>query len=207
MFKHIIKLNKFIGDAFSMQNKFDEALKYYKKACTLEEMLNSSGNFNLQETNAKTINHLGSQYFNEGNYDLAFEYFSKSLELTPSENKECLARVHNNIGLCLTEKQNYKEALNHFNDSLVLKKNADFVRQDSIARTLGNMANCYQKLGEDSSASMCHLACVQAKQQFKRQNSQRHRSTYSIRVYDRSASLPTGCKSDKIPARNCQQQS
>ena len=79
MFKHIIKLNKFIGDAFSMQNKFDEALKYYKKACTLEEMLNSSGNFNSQETSAKTINHLGSQYFNEGNYDLAFEYFSASV--------------------------------------------------------------------------------------------------------------------------------
>lgn len=205
MFKHIIKLNKFIGDAFSMQNNFDEALKYYKKACILEEMLNSSGTFNSKETNAKTINHLGSRHFNQGNYDLAFEYFSKSLELTPSENKECLARVHNNIGLCLTEKQNFKEALNHFNDSLVLKKNAEFVRQDSIARTLGNMANCYQKLGEDSSASMCHLACVQAKQQFKRQNSQRHQLT-SVRVFDRSVSLPVGCKNDMIPARNCQLQ-
>ena len=203
MFKHIIKLNKFIGDAFSMQNNFDEALKYYKKACILEEMLNSSGTFNSKETNAKTINHLGSRHFNQGNYDLAFEYFSKSLELTPSENKECLARVHNNIGLCLTEKQNFKEALNHFNDSLVLKKNAEFVRQDSIARTLGNMANCYQKLGENSSASMCHLACVQAKQQFKRQNSQRHQLT-SLRVFDRSVSLPVVSKHDMIPARTCQ---
>eukprot|EP00093_Oithona_nana_P003479 03479.XXX_75720_76970_1 [CDS] Oithona nana genome sequencing. len=164
--KHVIKLNKFIGDALSMQNEFNKALKYYKEACMLEEMLNNSGTFNPKDINAKTINHLGSQYFGQGNYDLALDYFSKSLELTPNENKDGLARVHNNIGLCLTEKQSYKEALRHFHDSLVIKQNEDFVNQDSIARTLGNMANCFQKIGDFSSALECHSASLKARLEF-----------------------------------------
>ena len=99
--KHVIKLNKFIGDALSMQNEFNKALKYYKEACMLEEMLNNSGTFNPKEINAKTINHLGSQYFDQGNYDLALDYFSKSLELTPNENKDGLARfIHSLRGKC-----------------------------------------------------------------------------------------------------------
>lgn len=164
--KHVIKLNKFIGDALSMQNEFNKALKYYKEACMLEEMLNSSGTFNQNDLNAKTINHFGSQYFSQGNYDMALEYFSKSLELTPNENKDGLARVHNNIGLCLTENQRYKEALKHFHDSLVIKQNEDFVNQDSIARTLGNMAHCFQKISDFSSAIECHLASLKAKLEF-----------------------------------------
>jgi len=164
--KHVIKLNKFIGDALSMQNEFNKALKYYKEACMLEEMLNHSGTFNPKEANAKTINHLGSQYFGQGNYDLALDYFSKSLELTPNENKDGLARVHNNIGLCLTEMQRYKEALRHFHDSLVIKQNEDFVNQDSIARTLGNMANCFEKVGDFSSALECHSASLKARLEF-----------------------------------------
>ena len=164
--KHVIKLNKFTGDALSMQNEFNKALKYYKEACMLEEMLNHSGTFNPKEANAKTINHLGSQYFGQGNYDLALDYFSKSLELTPNENKDGLARVHNNIGLCLTEMQRYKEALRHFHDSLVIKQNEDFVNQDSIARTLGNMANCFEKVGDFSSALECHSASLKAKLEF-----------------------------------------
>ena len=129
-------------------------------------MLNNSGSLQQQETSAKTINHLGSCQFEEGNYDLALEYFSKSLELTPFENKDGLARVHNNIGLCLTEKKNYREALRHFQQSLVLKRDGDFVSMDSLARTLGNMANCYVKLGEVQNALMCHIDCLNAKKQF-----------------------------------------
>ena len=86
--------------------------------------------------------------------------------MTPNENKDGLARVHNNIGLCLTEKQSYKEALRHFHDSLVIKQNEDFVNQDSIARTLGNMANCFQKIGDFSSALECHSASLKARLEF-----------------------------------------
>ena len=52
--------------------------------------------------------------------------------------------VHNNIGLCLMEKDYFKEALNHFQTSLSLKKNLE--NDLGIARTLGNIAHCYLKL-------------------------------------------------------------
>ena len=149
-----------------MQNNYNEALKYYKQACIFEEILNNTGSFSPEEESAKTINHLGSYQFKQGNYRLALEYFSKSLELTPHENKDGLARVHNNIGLCLTQTQHYKEALKHFHDSLVIKENEDHVKMDSVARTLGNMANCYLKLNEIQSALECQRACLSAKNQF-----------------------------------------
>ena len=121
--KYVIKFNKFIGDAYTMKNEYSLALKYNKKACSMEEILNNTGSFDATVMSAKTVNHLGSSQFRAGNFELALEYFSKSLELTPVENKDVLARVHNNIGFCLTETHKYKEALRHFHDSLVLKQN------------------------------------------------------------------------------------
>ena len=57
-----------------------------------------------------------------------------------------LARVHNNIGLCLLEKRIFDEALENFKISLSLKQGLE--NDIGTARTLSNIAHCYLELDQ-----------------------------------------------------------
>jgi tetratricopeptide (TPR) repeat protein len=67
--------------------------------------------------------------------------------------------ILNNIGIFYQKMGNYKKALEHLNEALVLKKKAVPSNHADIANTLNNIANVYRQLGDfDKALNYCDEA-------------------------------------------------
>jgi len=72
----------------------------------------------------------GIEYYNQGHYDRALEYFIRALNLDPGNNV-----CHSNIGNCYFKKQEYDTAINYF------RKAVEINQSDMIS--FHQLGNCY----------------------------------------------------------------
>lgn len=138
------KIMNNIGAVYMNQNKYDDALRFYRQAITYKE---KAGN---KKDLASTYNNIGSIYMSENNYDSALYYFNISLDLrTQSNDFRGLGIVHKNIGECYFKQDKLKEAEENYALSLDYRRR--FNDQTGIASTLiayGKLRNKQGKYSE-----------------------------------------------------------
>lgn len=98
----------FTGSIYYSQNEFDSALVYYKQA----EAIRDQYNVVLEET-PRLYNRLGVMYYQDGNYQLAKNYFEKAisvLDIDKPEEKELMVNYRINIGSLLIKLEEFEQA-------------------------------------------------------------------------------------------------
>jgi tetratricopeptide (TPR) repeat protein len=125
---NLIKANIYhlLGSVYDSLKREVEAETVYLKA---EELYQSVG-----EENVLIYNDIGSFYANNGDLDLAKEYFGKSLEINANNYQ-----VVNNMGNVFYNKGNIEKALHFFERSLILNPNQPGLREvvEKLKKELG----------------------------------------------------------------------
>ena len=88
---------------------------------------------------ATSFNMQGVSLMNQGNYEKALEYYSKSLTILEElGDKKGIGSTYNNIGNIYSSQGNYEKALEYYSKSLAIKKEIGDKR---------GMALCYNNIG------------------------------------------------------------
>ncbi|MCI5222336.1 MAG: tetratricopeptide repeat protein [Candidatus Electrothrix sp. AR4] len=105
------------------ENRYDEALRHYKKAVK------------LNPNNASTLNNIGNLYMKTNDLHAAFSHYTAALRIRPNYKE-----AHNNIGNALSKLGNIEEAVVHYEKTLELDPN--------YAKAHANLANILAALGK-----------------------------------------------------------
>ncbi len=123
------KIMNNIGAVFMNQQKYDDALRYYREAVTWKKKAGS------EKELASTYNNIGSIYMNRNMYDSSLYYFNISLEIRKStDDHRGLGIVYKNIGECYFRQDDLKTAEENYKLSLEYRRK--FADQTGIASTL-----------------------------------------------------------------------
>lgn len=128
-----------IGSIFmSGKAKYDSAAYYYLKAYAIAEKVADLRNL------ATIINNLGSVYFEDKQYDMARNYFNKSLDLCMTNRYDNLvATCYNGLGRIAGIDGDYVKALNYYNSGLELFN--QFNNKRGVADIKNNSGDVYFK--------------------------------------------------------------
>jgi signal transduction histidine kinase len=137
-----------IGVTYWATGDYDSALLYIEP---ISEIYKRLGN---KRGEAVSYANLGLIFQNQGNYEGALEYALKSLSLLEElGDKSHVSSALLNVGNVYFTREEYQEAKKYYFKSLALKRElAKNVMGQNIQKTLGNIANVYQKLGKPDSA-------------------------------------------------------
>jgi len=105
----------------------------------------------VKEFMAQGLNIQGASSYIQGNYQLAIEYLSKSLQFWKAVNKK-KGRAHslNNLGASYKQLGNYQEAIKYYTKSLKIREELGDKRV--IAASLNNIGILYKDLGTHEKA-------------------------------------------------------
>lgn len=138
------KIMNNIGAVFMNQQKYDDALQYYREAIVWKMKSDN------KKDAASTYNNMGSIYMNRNQYDSAMYYFNMSLEIRKeSDDYRGLGIVYKNIGECAFRQDDLETAEENF--ALSLEYRRKFSDQTGIASTLiafGKLRNKQGKYAE-----------------------------------------------------------
>jgi CHAT domain-containing protein/tetratricopeptide (TPR) repeat protein len=95
----------YTGGIYYLQNQFDSALNFYKKA----EQINDLYKKPLNESQ-RLYNRLGVMFYETGNYRQARNYFEKAITLTSADDINLLANYKINIASLLIKLEEYSQA-------------------------------------------------------------------------------------------------
>jgi signal transduction histidine kinase len=103
----ISKIYHNLGEVYTKKTKMDEGLVYFNMALAIRRDLN------LKKGTAETLNKIGVNYFYQGEYSKALEYFNESLKIIrkTKESRELISSCLNNICMTYYHKSYYKKAL------------------------------------------------------------------------------------------------
>ena len=107
-----LKKDKSINDKETFYN-FIDILVNFKKEKEAEQFCELASKFKYN-----LYLHLGNYYYDESNYDKAFEYYKKALELSPKN-----ADIYNNIGSVKSLNGNYEESIPYIEKAIDLSPN------------------------------------------------------------------------------------
>ncbi|MBR5493295.1 MAG: tetratricopeptide repeat protein [Alistipes sp.] len=137
-----------LGHVCELKGDFDKALSYCNKA--INKCLLKGETLYL----ATIYNTMGSIYSEQNKYDVASEYYKKSLDIrleVYGENHEEVAVSYNNIGDLYQKKGKFSEALEYFEKALKILQNTNG-EQIYIAATYNNIATIYSDLDKFAEA-------------------------------------------------------
>lgn len=103
----------YIGGIYYVQNQFDSALDYYKKAERVNDLYKNP----LNESQ-RLYNRLGVIFYETGNYSQARNYFEKAITLTNTGDLSLLANYKINIASILIKLEEYPQAAIIYNSLL-----------------------------------------------------------------------------------------
>ena len=121
----------------------DSAIYHDQAKLYLDEAYKISTDFNDTVSQIKTLNYLGLNEFTVGNYELASDFYFKSLQLAEQVSDSALiAKVNHNLGMIYDELEEYDEAIDFYRQSLKY----DEVHKDTlgILRSFINLSISYQ---------------------------------------------------------------
>ncbi|OFX27292.1 MAG: hypothetical protein A2033_01280 [Bacteroidetes bacterium GWA2_31_9] len=150
----IINLNIKIGDLLKFKMP-DSALFYYSRALELSDKAIKLSEINADTEKVKTLKllksnslrYIGIANADKGRYDIALEYYNKSLRLKSELNdKKGMASCYNSIGIVNRYQGNYEIAIEYYLKSLKINEELDKLDPKLIDGKKG-MANCYNNIG------------------------------------------------------------
>ncbi|MDB4539251.1 CHAT domain-containing protein [Saprospiraceae bacterium] len=128
----------------------EKSLSYYQKALSIREKI-ADQNSLLVATSLENI--AMNSFFNK-EPDSVIHYLNKVLSIREKhpEKKPDLAVSHQNIGHYYTEINDFELAAKHANKALAIKKEIYPTSHPSIGLSLNNLADIYEKQGQDFKA-------------------------------------------------------
>ena len=137
------------------QSKYEDALKYYKKALDIyEEKLGQK-----HYVTVSTYNNLAILYRDQGDYKDAIEYCKKALIIL--ENKldmenEVTAATYNNIASIYQNQGKYEDALSYYKKALLIRERLLGTEDVQTAKSYNNLSVLYRLLGKyDEALGYC----------------------------------------------------
>ena len=158
---HDLNYEKIAGDMFSniglclmKRTQHQHSLRYLEKA--LEVYKKSTHDVNADQDIAETLRRIGLCFLKMNSFNKASVYLRNALKIYKknvsvcSEIEKNVAKVCDDIGVCLMEMKDYEASLELLENSLIIKKkiSSDIGRDDEVALTLNNMGNCLLKLNK-----------------------------------------------------------
>jgi len=135
------KLTMMKADIFYHRNKFNQAIRYYKKALVIL----------VQNRNeAECYCHIGGCYYEKSQYSLALSYYKKALSLAEKKDRKTLGEIYHGLAVTYIDIGKYDEALEYYMKIIDLYRNyeTEFEKQQ-FENAISSVASCYWKLGNE----------------------------------------------------------
>ena len=143
----------YIGNTYSVQGNYIEALAFFLKSLNLEEKLENKKGM------AMIYNNIGNVYISQGDYPNALEYHLKSLEFKEKlDDKNGMANAFNAIGVIHYYQENYSKAIAYYSNSIKLNK--ELGNKMGIAFSYNVIGVAYDLQGKNSEAMDNYLSAL-----------------------------------------------
>lgn len=144
----------------TIRGDFLSALKYDKTRLPIAFASNDSVHM------ASVLNYLGDDYLALGEYDEAYDYFTRSYKISRAINDSVLATIAiHNVGRVFKELGQYDIALDHLVLSSRMSEQAEDI--EGKAYTLNEIGDLYLRKGEYDSAEVTLLKSLQVTRDLK----------------------------------------
>ena len=149
---HIANSYLKIGDVYSYQYRYDDALSMYQEAASIYSIFNEESK-KQRIALAVVYCNIGHVYCLQASFGKAVEYYQKSLRIRnrSDENHPDVTDLHNamaNIELLKHCDSSYKKAFEYYNELLVKKQgSSEGQNDDEIAQLYFNIAVVYYNQG------------------------------------------------------------
>ena len=143
--------SEWLGRLYSFQEKYDLAVKYYRKALEIERQALGNDHPDL----AAAYNRLGLALHRNGQYDQALETYLEAWKIqiqTLGENHPDVATTYNNIGEAWRQKGDYDRAIEYYKKDLEISIDALGRNNPGVATSYNNLAYAYHGKGDDDQA-------------------------------------------------------
>ncbi len=164
-----------------------QSLGDYNAAIAIfEEMVTNQSILKLGDTLGQVIqtSNLADIYRETGNYDLALQYvllakknyYDYHLDRSrrkPAE-REILATIENNLGLCYKGMSEPQKAEESYNRSLAIYREIGMANSEPFCSALSNKANLYSELGRYGEASELLWTAIDIRKQYFGENSENY---------------------------------
>ncbi|MBL7814093.1 MAG: tetratricopeptide repeat protein [Saprospiraceae bacterium] len=141
------RTNSALGTLLMLKGNYEEARPYLEKAASyFEQVIDSQGI-------ARAYGSLGNLYFRQGEYDLAKDYFSKSIHISREHGLRSPAQIVSNLGLTYMNQGDYTEGVKTQREELeIAEKNNDLAGAATLWVNLGIV---YFEKGDENAALRC----------------------------------------------------
>ncbi len=154
--EEIVRSLSNLGHIYCSIDKYDEALEYFNETFEIYRKIYGDDEIDLNiespvlKNSASVLNSVATIYLSFGKYDIALEYFNKSLEIYrkifgTDVNTE-IAALLCNIGSLYSNIDNNDRAIKYMNESLEINKKIPGTDLN-IAKNLNHIAAFYIKTG------------------------------------------------------------
>src|SRR4030095_13519729 len=149
-----------IGNIYSFQSNYPEALKNYFAALRLREEIGD------KYGTATSYNNIGNIYRVQGNYPEALKNLLAALKLREEiGDKKGIAASFNNIGMIYHEQDTYPEALKSYLASLKLSE--EIGDKYGIATSYNNIGEIYRRQGNYPEALKNYFAALKLEEEIR----------------------------------------
>src|SRR4051794_810083 len=100
----LLKTYNELGNAYSQNGDFDQAIINFKKAATIARQ---KRDFDLL---ASEYNEIGNAHADQGNNSKAFGFYQRALKIIPDSALSLKAKIHKNIGALYLSWKNFDRA-------------------------------------------------------------------------------------------------
>lgn len=141
------RTNSALGTLLMLKGSYKEARPYLEKAASyFEQIIDNQGI-------ARAYGNLGNFYFRQGEYDMAKDYFSKSIHISREKGLRSPAQIVSNLGLTYMNQGDYTEGVKIQREELdIAEKNNDLAGASTLWVNLGIV---YFEKGDDNAALRC----------------------------------------------------
>lgn len=140
------------GELYYHQATFEEALQCLEEALGLYTTLGDSAGLACSLTN------LGRVCERQGYYERAYQHFSDALHYAePLADYKQLSQIQLCLGLLEYNRGSFLDAISHYQLALQTAQTAH--DPPSEGNALGNLGNCFERMGDYELALNYHLAC------------------------------------------------
>ena len=151
------KFETSIGICYSRLNNHNTAINHLTNGLNLrKQYFEGKGNHLLI---AESLNCIGSEYYDIGDYKTALEFYEKTLKMRKNilgEYHPEIATCYHNIGATNDALGHHEKAVNSYEQALTVLWKLDLEDTAEIARTYNNLGETYNRLGDYNKSLELH---------------------------------------------------
>jgi predicted ATPase len=152
------RIYSIIGHIYIKKGKYEDAKNVYRDAFSIYSKFQD-----MPKDLAQIYNELGVIYYQTDDFEKAFEYHEKSLQIRMKiDDKLGISSSYNNIGNVWYSKGYFEKALDYYEKSLhILEAIGDVA---GVASSLGNIGVIHRRKGAIDKALECYEKCISVMQ-------------------------------------------